>query len=273
MLRSFVLAAGLLFVSPAQAQTTAAAVESPALDPARLKAATPVVEKLWPLGTYRRMMDGTMSKMMDVMLETTFGMKASDVDPKHDPKKGDQSLGEMATLADPHFRERTRIGMDVMMREMLPLMEKVEPQVRDNLTRVYARDFTVEQLGEMDRFLSTPTGQAYGKQWMMSFADPEMMKSMQSFAPDLIKAMPKIMKKVEKATAHLPKPPKPKMEDAGVETSDESESVYASRDDWSDADKAEFDKLDARAVALNEELSAFAAAAAARTKARMAAEK
>lgn len=272
MLRVFLLSLGLLIASPGLAQTAPKdAAQGVEIDPARLKAATPVVEKLWPLGTYRRIMDGTMSKMMDMMFETTFGMKASDIDPQRDPKKDDQSLGQLAAEADPHFRERTRIGMDVMMREILPLMEKVEPSVRMNLARVYARDFTVTQLGEIDRFLGTPTGQAYGKQWMMSFSDPEMMKSMQSFAPELIKAMPKIIKKVETATAHLPKPSKPKASEDAQQ--DDSDDVYASRDEWSDADKAEFEKLDARALALNEELSAFSAAAAARAKARMAAEK
>jgi Uncharacterized protein conserved in bacteria (DUF2059) len=272
MLRAFVLGVCLMMTTPGHAQSASKPIAASGdIDPARLNAAKPVIEKLWPLGTYRRMMDGTMSKMMDAMLEMSFGMKASDVDPTLGSKKGETTVGDMATDADPHFRERMRIGMDVMLREILPLMEKVEPVVRDNLTRVYARDFTVEQLDDMNRFLSTPTGQAYGKQWMMTFSDPEMIKSMQSFAPELIKAMPKIVKKVEKATAHLPKPPKPKAPEA--EVSDDSEDVYASRDDWSDADKAEFEKLDARAVALNAELSAFATAAAARSKARMAAEK
>lgn len=272
MLRAFALGVSLLITTPGHAQWAQQPIPaSGEIDPARLKAAKPVIEKLWPLGTYRRMMDGTMSKMMDAMLETSFGMKASDVDPTLDPKKGETSLGDMATEADPHFRERTRIGMDVMLREILPLMEKVEPVVRDNLTRVYARDFTAQQLSEMDSFLSTPTGQAYGKQWMMTFSDPEMIKSMQSFAPEMIKAMPKIIKKVEKATAHLPKPPKPKVQED--EGSDDSDDVFASRDEWSDEDKAEFEKLDTRAAALNAELSAFATAAEARTKARMAAEK
>ena len=50
-------------------------VPDPALDPARLAAARPVIDALWPLGTYRRIMQGTMSKMMDGMMNQMFAMR------------------------------------------------------------------------------------------------------------------------------------------------------------------------------------------------------
>lgn len=193
---------------------TAAAVED-AVDPARLAAAKPVIDKLWPLGTYRRMMDGTMSKLMDSMMESVMGMKASDMvgavdkSGKAAAAVGDQSMGALAEKADPHFRERTRITMDAMMSGMIPIMEKIEPSVRTNLAKIYARRFSAAQLADMSAFFATPSGKAYAEQSMLVFMDPEMIKGMQSFVPELMQAMPQILKKAEEATKHLPPPPKP----------------------------------------------------------------
>jgi hypothetical protein len=192
----------------AQAQTAAPA------DPVHAKAAESLVEIMWPLGTYRRMMNGQMTKVMDSMISSMFDMKAGDMagmtGDKAEPGDKDKSLGQLAEQKDPHFRERMKLTMDTMMAEMVPLMDKAEPAVRAGLARVYARDYTTAQLGDLRQMFSTPTGKLFGERWMMSFADPEMMKAMQSFAPELMQAMPGIIKKVEAATAHLPPPPKEK---------------------------------------------------------------
>jgi hypothetical protein len=199
----------------AQAPVTVTEVSA---TPEALATAKSVVDKLWPIGTYRRMMDGTMSKMMDGMIASMFDMRAADIAGMADPSgkvaksAGNKSLGEMAEAEDPHFRERMSIMMNVMMGEMTPLMEKIEPSIRDSLATIYARRFSPAELGDMNIFFGTPSGKAYAEQSMMIFMDPEMIKNMQAFAPELIKAMPAIMQKVEKASAHLPPPPKPKSE-------------------------------------------------------------
>lgn len=43
-------------------------------DAARVTAARPVVDKIFPVGTYRRMMDGTLPKMMDSMMDGVMKM-------------------------------------------------------------------------------------------------------------------------------------------------------------------------------------------------------
>ena len=59
----------LALASPLSAQTSQSApaatkaAEAPAAD--RVAAAKPVIDKLWPLGTYRKMMDQLMGPMMD----------------------------------------------------------------------------------------------------------------------------------------------------------------------------------------------------------------
>lgn len=220
MFKSRLLAAALtLAATPTLAQTpapdrasevTPAPVPALAPNPARLAAAKPVIDKLWPLGTYRRIMSGTMTQYLDAIIDTSFGLKVGDVDP--DAKAGDKNatIGAAAEKADPHFRERFRIMTTTMFAEMQPLLDKIEPQLRDSLTTIYARKFTPEQLADMDRFFATPSGQAYAAESMTAFMDPEIMKGMQAFVPEFLQKMPDIMKKVEAATAHLPPPPKPK---------------------------------------------------------------
>ncbi len=180
----------------------------------RIEAARPVIDQLWPIGTYRRMMDGTMSKLMDSMMSSMMGMPAENIlGSAATGEAGKKSMAELAESADPHFRERMKISMDTMMGAMIPIMEKIEPTVRDNLTRVYARQFTAVELGDMRRFFATPSGKAYADNAMMMFTQPEIMEGMQAFLPELMQAMPGIMKKVEAATAHLPPPPKRKSEE------------------------------------------------------------
>jgi hypothetical protein len=186
-----------------------------AVDPARLAAATQVVDQLWPLGTYRRMMQGTMSKMMESVLGPMLDMRSADLPNAADSsnkatkKDGNRTLGELAAAKDPYFRERMRITMDTMTTAMIPLLEKIEPHIREALSTSYARRFSVQQLADMNAFFKTPSGRAYAEQAMMIFVDPEMMRSMMSFAPEMLKAMPDILTKVQAATAHLPPPPKP----------------------------------------------------------------
>lgn len=206
----------LALSAPATAQdadgaTEAAATEAAAIDPANLKAAKRAVDYLFPLGTYERMMKGTMDQMMDQMMKSMGNMRMGDLAGAGGVARGDipdgmgeKTLAEMATEMDPNYAERTKISTKVIMDEMVDLMITMEPAVREALTNIYARKFNVAQLTEMNDFFATDTGSAFARDYMMVFVDPEMMQSMMSMVPELMQAMPEIMKKVEEATAHLP---------------------------------------------------------------------
>lgn len=206
----------LALSAPAAAQdadgSAKAAETQPApIAPARLEAAQNAVDYLFPLGTYERMMKGTMDQMMDQMVKSMGNMRMGDLAGAGGVARGDmpdgmgeKTLAEMATEMDPHYAERTKISTKVIMDEMVGLMITMEPAVRAALTNIYARKFTVAQLTEMNDFFATDTGSAFARDYMMVFVDPEMMQSMMSMVPELMQAMPDIMKKVEEATAHLP---------------------------------------------------------------------
>ncbi len=183
------------------------------IDAARLAAAETTVDYLFPLGTYERMMKGTMDQLMDKMLEgvnaMTIGNLAGASGASSDEMTEDEkakTFGEIAKEADPYFEERMKISTRVMMNEMVDLMTTMEPAIRTALSKIYARKYSVSQLGEMNAFFATDTGSAFARDYMMVFVDPEMMQSMMSMVPEMMSAMPDIMKKVEEATKHLPPP-------------------------------------------------------------------
>lgn len=196
----------LLAASPARAQEP---------DAARLAVAERIVKQIFPAGTYRRMMDGTMNQIIDATMGSMSGMKVGDLaraggaDAETVAAAGDKTMGEALEEADPHHKERMRITMDVMMDEMVTLMTEAEPEIQQGLARVYARRFTPQQLGELATFFETPTGRAYADQYMMVFTDPDLMATMQGFSTRLMTGMPAILEKVKAATAHLPPPPRP----------------------------------------------------------------
>jgi hypothetical protein len=204
------IALALIAAPAAHAQTS----PTPAPDAARVAAARPVVDRIFPVGTYRRMMDGTLSKMMDGMIGGVMDMPIAQLariggvpsDKLADLDKA--TMAQISAILDPNFRQRTKLGMDAMMASMVDLMDGFEPKVRDALTRAYARKFDGRQLSELNSFFKTPTGDLYARESMMMFMDPEIMGEMQALMPEMMKKMPEMAAKAEAATKALPSPRK-----------------------------------------------------------------
>ncbi len=199
------------FAAPAFAQTAPAAPAAAApVDPARLAEAEKAVAVLVPKGIYMTMMRDKMPQIMDMMMSEMMGKTPGELGLPADGKvPADRPLGAAAASRDPHFEERMKISTRVMFEEMGKLFDAMEPRIRAGLARAFARKFTLQQLGDMNAFFATPSGSAFASQYLMTFMDPEMMQEMMGFVPEMMKAMPDIMAKVEKATEHLPPPPKP----------------------------------------------------------------
>jgi hypothetical protein len=202
------LAAALTMTVPALAQTAQPPVAAP--DPARLAAAEKAVGALVPKGIYMKMMREQFPRMMDAMMAQMMGKTAAELGVSAEGKDGGETLGDAAAKQDPHFRERMKIMSRVMSEEMGAIFDKIEPRVRVGLSRAFARKFTTPQLSEMNAFFATPAGNAFASEYLLTFMDPEVMEEMMAATPEMMKAMPAIMAKVEKATAHLPPPPAPK---------------------------------------------------------------
>lgn len=196
--------------APAQPAATAPVAANPApVDAARLATAEKVVAALVPPGVYMNMMRDKMPAMMDAMMARMGGMTAKEMG-MPGAKDDGETLEQTALKADPAYRERMSISTKVMFEEMGIVFSSLEPRLRAGLSRAFARKFTRQQLNDMDAFFATPSGKVFANEYLGTFVDPEVMTEMMAMTPELMKAMPAIMKKVEAATAHLPPLAKPK---------------------------------------------------------------
>jgi hypothetical protein len=297
-----------LMAKPATSQPVKAAQAAlPAKpDAETMAAAARITDQLWPIGTMRRQMEGPMAKFYDGLMDQVMGTKMSDFVPANEIPKSqrqnaNQTLMQLAEKSDPHFRERMRITIDVTNREMIPLLEKAEPEMRRVVTLAIARRYSPAQMADMGAFFATPSGQAFAQNWLNLYMEPELFGSFKKIMPDFIKAGPDIAKKVEAATAHLPKPKSLAMEtvpgsdDAamGAEGSATVDAATAQGaadaaaaamgaaeaepwDDpanWAPADKAAYDAAAQRADTANAQVETIYMAATERAKARLGAKK
>lgn len=184
------------------------------IDPARLETARAVVGKLFPVGTYRKMMGRNLSRLMDGMVNQMAHMPAvrlagiAGVSEERIRSIDSASLDEASRMLDPNFTERTKRETNAMLSAMADLMDGFEPRVREALSRAYARHFSAAQLAELNRFFATPTGSAYAAQSMLIAMDPEILRAMQDLMPDLMKKMPELTGDALKAGEDLPPPRK-----------------------------------------------------------------
>jgi hypothetical protein len=250
-LKYFASTAAIALCAPVavSAQDTKSAQTAAAIDPARLKQAEFTAKLLFPDGTYARMMDGMIDKMVEGIMGPMMDLKPSDFagmingkgevdDAKLDAALKTQTIGEMAEKEDPHFRERMKIMMKVIYTEMTPVLTEIEPTLRSGIAKSLARRYTLAQLTDFKTFFSTPSGAAYARDSMVMYTDPEVIEASMTAVPKILEIMPGIMKKVEAATAHLPK-----LKNAAAEESDEGMEIPACASDGDTSDCSQDDKI------------------------------
>ncbi len=201
----------MTFPVPLSAQTVVTSNDTPAAPVAVSPTATEIAAKLFPDGTYRRMLGDSLGKMMSGMVDQMGSLplgelaRAYGVDPQAAAKLDKATVNKVMAILDPAFRERTRLVMDGMFKGMIPLFEKMEPELRAGLAESLAHRFTASELGELKAFFATPTGSSFAGQQMLLFMDPAVMGRMQAQMPQLMQAMPALVGEAAKAAATLPK--------------------------------------------------------------------
>jgi hypothetical protein len=175
-------------------------------DPARLALARTSAAALWPTGAYGKLMTNMMGTMYDRVMQMKAsdlpgGMKAGDV-------PGDPSLHTLATMKDPYFDQRAAAMRQVVEDEAGQVSAIIDPRIRDGLARSMARRFDERQLADINAFFLTPSGHALASQYMQMWVDPDMMRSIFSSMPDMMKLAPDMMVKMKAAAEKYPAPPK-----------------------------------------------------------------
>ena len=229
-------AAALCAATPAPAAPDSHPVAA-ASDPAKQALAARVAASIWPDGTYGRMIDsmfggkdGLTDMFLDMRPADLMGALAETMVAEGKPKpqpdvterpEPSPTLRQMFTAEDPHFDERLRIMTRVVGEEVRRIAKPIEPKFRAGLAKSIERRFTREELEPIAAFLETGPGRAYAAQSMTMFIDKDVMLAMVQSFPTMVKELPAAFKKVEAATAHLPKPPKKSF--VGTEESPEPE--------------------------------------------------
>ncbi|BBF68721.1 DUF2059 domain-containing protein [Sphingobium sp. 3R8] len=207
------LVAPLLLLSApiaAQAQAPAATVE--AVDPALLAKAKPIAAVILPDGTMEKMMGPMMQKMMGPMMDGMTKMpireflKVGGLDPEQADKLGEGTIEEMMAIIDPNFRKR----MDVVVNSMMPaigrFMGRYEPDMREGMAEAFASRYNSAELDQIGAFFKTPIGAKFGAGFMELAADPHYIGRLQKVMPEMMQAMPEIMKSSAAELEKLPKP-------------------------------------------------------------------
>ena len=174
--------------------------------PERLALSKVAVQGLFPDGSYARMMDG----MLSGIVERVLNMSEADFETKGKDGKPPSTVTFRQDLAkdDPAFEERYKIIRRVLSEEMVKIGAIIEPKMRDGLARSMARRFDEKQLTDINAFLATDSGKAFGRQSLAVWFDGDVMRGMFASFPDLIPVLPGVIARIEAETAHLPKPKK-----------------------------------------------------------------
>ena len=195
-----------------------ALAESWAADPlspeqeARVPAATKVVDSLFPIGTYREMMTGTIGPMTQSMVgaasQVPFSVMSAAIGLSDEETEGmsDATIGEVMALIDPAFEERVALSSGLSTELLNTVVDRIEPSIRAGLMRAYASRFTEAQLTEMQGFFETETGSEFARQNYLIFVDPQFISAMGEAMPVIMEVMPDIAAKLEEDMAALPAP-------------------------------------------------------------------
>ncbi len=177
---------------------------------ARLPMATQVVAKLFPDGTYAKMMEESMKPMMQGIMgnfadQPVFvvagltGLSTSELS-----ELDDAQLVKALAMLDPAAEERNAAMGAVTVQMISDVMNQIEPAYREGLTRAYATRFSNEELAELDGFFATKTGGRYAAESFLIYADPQVMSAMNDMMPAMMEMMPKMIEGMAEANERFP---------------------------------------------------------------------
>lgn len=226
------LAASLLAVSatPALAQDDAAEAELAgevmgklatlfqaeplnAEEEARLPAASAAVGQMMPEGFYGRMMGDMLDRIMGPMFEAMsaeiiqgqirkqVGIYSFDL-----PELDEGQLAEISSILDPVAKQRMQLMTEGMSKGMIGMFAKIEPAMRDGMSRAYAVRFSEGELADINSFFATPTGGKYAAESMAIMADPQVMSGMMQAMPAVMQELPMLIEQLKAEEAKLPQP-------------------------------------------------------------------
>lgn len=176
----------------------------PEPEPARLALARNAAMSMFPKGTYASGINNFMEGMVDRVLNMSEAdLAALDPSPtalkKGEKPKVPSTLPLRAELSkkDPMFDAKVAAGKAFAKTMFTKLGDVAEPKFREGMARSLARKFDAKQLGEIQAFLATPTGAAYGQQMVGMWFDPAVMRGSIEALPEMMALVPDMAKEGE----------------------------------------------------------------------------
>lgn len=175
----------------------------PEPDQARLAAARATTLTMFPKGAYGQAMtsflDRTAERVLDMSEADLAAMFPPDKKKGKDKDKkakvlGTQPLRVQLAAKDPMF-DAKKAAVKAFASTMLTKFGDVaEPRFREGMARSLARKFDTAQLAEINAFLATPTGAAYGREMVGLWFQPDVIRGTFQAMPEMMKLAPDLMK-------------------------------------------------------------------------------
>ena len=180
---------------------------------ARLPAASEAVARMMPEGFYGEMMSGMMDRIIGPMFDA-LGTEMIEGQIKKQvglyswelPELDETQLEEISKILDPVADERMELITTGMIDGMMGMFVKLEPAMREGVSRAYAVRFSSAELADINAFFATSTGGKYASESMLLMADPQVMSGMMQAMPAIMEDMPALMESLKEQEAKLPKP-------------------------------------------------------------------
>jgi len=177
---------------------------------ARLGEAMTVVTKLFPQGTYAKMMEESMAPLLEGMMGSVGGSPAitlstlTGIDPLTLGAVKDDKLEAALKLLDPRATERNAAIGATMFEIISDVVIEIEPAYRAGLARAYAVRFSAEELADLGTYFDTPVGKKYAAESFLIFADPQVMSAMNEVMPVMMQRMPAMMEAMGSVAEEFP---------------------------------------------------------------------
>ena len=172
-------------------------------DPVRLAAARGTVDVMWQKGTLGSMYLG----MIDTVVDRGLSLHESDLaemtGKTADAKASPLTFRQALTAKDPRFEQKLAAMRQLVAKELGKVSDVIEPGFREGLARSVARRFDAKQIADINAFLATPTGHAFGPQAMQLWFDPDVFRGMIAAFPQLIKLGPDMARDLQAAMVQM----------------------------------------------------------------------
>lgn len=178
----------------------------PEPDPARLAVARNAVLTMFPKGAYAQAMNGMMNRTVDHVLdmsEADFADLAPQTKDKKRKTPSNEPLRLMLAKKEPMFDAKLAAVRAFAGTMLVKFADVAEPKFREGMSRALARKFDQRQLTEIQTFLATPTGTAYGQEMVGLWFEPDVIRGTFEMFPEMIKMMPDMMKNGAELAAQM----------------------------------------------------------------------